>query len=84
MASVSTTMVKAGAAEDVERRHQRCPLERGPALAGDDSERAELAEYRGLLGRGDTGGPDKLGGVDLGQTDDRDALRVGRQASTLS
>jgi hypothetical protein len=40
-------------------------------------ERCRLDVRGGLLGRGSAGGPDQLGGVDLGEAHDGDALGIG-------
>jgi hypothetical protein len=50
--------------------------ERARASAGDDVERGELAERGGLLAAGAALGPDQLGGVDLGEAHDGNALGV--------
>src|ERR671911_3123873 len=77
MASVSDTMVKAELPK-MSRAGISVVLSRNePASAGDDVERGELAERGGLLAAGDALGPDQLGGIDLGEAHDGDALGIG-------
>src|ERR671918_1333701 len=78
MASVSATIEKAEP-EKMSRAGISVVLSASPASAGDDVEHGELAERGGLLGRGNTGRPDQLGGVDLGEAHDGDALGIGRR-----
>ena len=77
MASVSATMEKAELEKMSRAGISVVLLRKARASAGDDGERGELAERGGLLGAGDAGGPDQLGGIDLGEAHDGDALGIG-------